>query len=315
MADYTPEQIRQMVRQYYADKLAQPQPQEKQGVDYEDIGARMQTAGAGMTQIASGIDRRPYAVAPGSLEAMSALKQRRKRERQEQEADRMNAIQGIAGLDQQAQAEQLAADDRAYKRQRDALGDARDQEKLNIEREKVRAAVQARADKQAGTRAKQSLMQAKQQGLAEIGNMANSQYEAALRKGQADRSFDPTDPKQFIDNSSWAPKWLKSDAAGEAESAQSAWVESYLRDASGAAIPPSERLSYARDYFPRPGDTPEAVKNKAMLRAQKERNALLAAGSDPIQPQQIQEMDAGIDDLDQMSIEELQAEARRLGLK
>lgn len=123
-----------------------------------------------------------------------------------------------------------------------------------------------------------SATQAKQLGLAEMGQLANKQYEEAISKGKKSGEFDPTSYGDIIDSSSWAPQFMKSASAKEAMSAQSSWIESYLRDASGAAIPPSERGAYASDYFPRPGDTPETVKNKAMLRAQKEKAALTGAG-------------------------------------
>ena len=73
---------------------------------------------------------------------------------------------------------------------------------------------------------------------------------------------------------------MKNNKAIEAQAAQSAWVESYLRDASGAAIPPSERMAYAKDFFPQPGDSTDVVANKAQLRAQKMENARIAAGID-----------------------------------
>lgn len=123
-----------------------------------------------------------------------------------------------------------------------------------------------------------SATQAKQLGLAEMGQKAEQQYQAAIEKGKAKGEFDPTSYSDIVDATSWVPNFLKSGSAKEAEAAKSAWVESYLRDASGAAIPPSERLAYAKDFFPEPGDTAEIVANKAELRKQKMQNALLGAG-------------------------------------
>lgn len=123
-----------------------------------------------------------------------------------------------------------------------------------------------------------SASEAKQRGLYEMGQKAEQQYGKAIQKGRTTGEFDPTSYGDIIDATSWAPNFLKSGSAKEAEAAKSAWVEAYLRDASGAAIPPSERLAYARDYFPEPGDTPEIVANKADLRKQKMQNALLGAG-------------------------------------
>jgi hypothetical protein len=117
--------------------------------------------------------------------------------------------------------------------------------------------------------------QAKQVGLYNIGAKAEEQFNKAV----ADKNeYDPTGVGQWIDNSEWAPAWMKNSKAVEAQAAQANWVESFLRDASGAAIPPSERMAYAKDFFPQPGDTPEVVANKAEMRKQKMQNALIGAG-------------------------------------
>lgn len=118
-----------------------------------------------------------------------------------------------------------------------------------------------------------NVTQAKQLGIAKIGEIANKQYEEVIAKG-----YDPTSYKNMADFQEWAPQFMKSPEGKQAVAAQTNWVEAYLRDASGAAIPLSERESYAAQFFPRPGDTPEIVANKAQLRLQKEQNALLAAG-------------------------------------
>jgi hypothetical protein len=126
-----------------------------------------------------------------------------------------------------------------------------------------------------------SSVQAKQLGLAEMGKTAAGQYEVAIKKGAEEsgwQKYDPTSYSDWLQSQSWTPAFLKSASAKEAEAAKSVWVENYLRDASGAAIPPSERLAYAKDYFEVPGDTPEIVANKAALRAQKEKNAVIGAG-------------------------------------
>lgn len=120
-----------------------------------------------------------------------------------------------------------------------------------------------------------SSTQAKQRGLYEMGKKAEEQFANAIGDG---KEHDPTSVGQIIDNSEWAPNWMKNNKAVESQAAMSAWVEGFLRDASGAAIPPSERMSYAKDFFPMPGDSKEVVANKAALRAQKMENARVAAG-------------------------------------
>jgi hypothetical protein len=117
--------------------------------------------------------------------------------------------------------------------------------------------------------------QSKQLGNYKMGQLAEQQYQAATTGEEA---FNPTKVGQLIDNSEWAPAWAKDEKANQAQAAMSSWVEVFLRDASGAAIPPSERMAYAQDYFPQPGDSQQVILNKAELRKQKMQNALQGAG-------------------------------------
>lgn len=150
---------------------------------------------------------------------------------------------------------------------------AREQARILMgQRDQVRQdKMEAKAEKEKDLSAAES----KQLGLYKSGLLAENQFANAVSDKDA---YDPTSSGQWIDNSQWAPNWMKNDKAIEAQNAQSAWVESYLRDASGAAIPPNERHAYAVDFFPQPGDTDQMVKNKQMLRAQKMDNARIAAG-------------------------------------
>ena len=135
---------------------------------------------------------------------------------------------------------------------------------------------QNRIDKQQKN-AEMSVPEAKQSGLYNLGVEAEKQYQDAVK----DKSkYDPTQVGQVIDNSEWAPNWMKNDKALAAQTAQANWVEAFLRDASGAAIPPSERMAYAKDFFAQSGDTPEVVANKERLRQIKQENARVAAGGD-----------------------------------
>lgn len=52
--------------------------------------------------------------------------------------------------------------------------------------------------------------------------------------------------------------------------ARDKWIESVLRDRSGAAIADSEYANAARQYFPAPGDSPEALEDKKQLRLRAE---------------------------------------------
>jgi len=120
-----------------------------------------------------------------------------------------------------------------------------------------------------------SVGQAKQLGLYQLGQKAEQQYLKAVSDKD---DYDPTASGQLIDNSQWAPNAIKNNKAIAAQAAMSSWVEAFLRDASGAAIPAGERLDYAKDFFPMPGDTTDVVANKAELRKQKMENALVGAG-------------------------------------
>lgn len=138
---------------------------------------------------------------------------------------------------------------------------------------------------------KKSAVELKKQGLADIGEQAEAQFEAALAKGKANDEYDPTSSSEWIDNPSLIPEWMKpnaakSESAIEAKNAADSWIDSYLRDESGAAIPDDERFNYYRIYFPQPGDSEQAVNNKKALRAQKMKNARIAAGDSVDSPTQ-----------------------------
>ena len=152
-----------------------------------------------------------------------------------------------------------------------------DREKFNKDsefKEQKLASIREKADEKKN---KLSPTQAKQKGLYELGVEAEKQFRQAVSNPN---DYDPTQVGQVIDNSEWAPNWMKNDNAIAAQSAQANWVEAFLRDASGAAIPPSERMAYARDFFPVSGDTPQVVENKRKMRLRKMENARIAAGGD-----------------------------------
>ena len=126
---------------------------------------------------------------------------------------------------------------------------------------------------------KLSTVQAKKMGLAIIGEKATEQYNKALDDGHKSGDYDPTSYFDFIDNSdTYAPNWMRSDSAIQAQAARDSWGDSYLRDESGAAIPIDERAKYYKIYFPQQGEDEKTVSNKAKLRRQKELNARMASG-------------------------------------
>ena len=164
-------------------------------------------------------------------------------------------------------------------------------QKLQIEQASKRAAAAAAEAKNAPK--PQSATQLRKKGFADIGEKASSQYEAAVAKGKATGANDPTSSWEIIDNSSWLPKSWKSDAAIERMNAEAAWVGAYLRDESGAAIPNDEREGFAKDYFPRPGDTPAVVENKRNLREEKMKAIRREAGEE-FTPKESQQKPTGL---------------------
>jgi hypothetical protein len=201
---------------------------------------------------------------------------------QQQQKIAQDTTLGAYEREQERLARQMQAQEMMDLR-RQALGQSAREAELNRQM-RMQMGAQGAAERQAKM-AELSGVQAKQLGLAQMGQKAEEQYQAAIKKGAETKEYDPTSYKDMIDATSWMPQFMKSGSAKEAEAAMSAWVEAYLRDASGAAIPVDERLNYAKPFFPQLGDTPEIIANKAELRKQKMQNALLGAG-----PQGMQEM-------------------------
>lgn len=153
------------------------------------------------------------------------------------------------------------------------------QKMYEIEQKKIENSI-ARQDKKDLKEQKAeelNAVQSKQAGLVRSGSLAEQQFRDAVTDS---KDFDPTDPLEFIDNSNWAPAMLRSNDANKARSSQDAWIESFLRDASGAAIPEAERNAYRAQFFPQPGDSSEVAANKEALRLQKMDNARMGAGKD-----------------------------------
>ena len=121
---------------------------------------------------------------------------------------------------------------------------------------------------------KLSPKQKEKRGLASIGEKAERQYMEAVNRGLKSGGFDPTSATEMIDTSRSAPSWMKNKDAVAAMAAADSWIDSYLRDESGAAIPDAERAAYYRIYFPQPGENdPTTIANKAVLRREKMNNA------------------------------------------
>ncbi len=132
----------------------------------------------------------------------------------------------------------------------------------------------------------QTAVQAKKAGQIEVGRAAEEQYQEAVESGE----HDPTSYFELA-NYPITPQFMKSDEAIAAQAARDSWVETYLRDASGAAIPHDERAQYYEIYFPKKGDTPEVIANKERLRQVKEDALRTEAGvtTEPISPEVVEE--------------------------
>lgn len=72
---------------------------------------------------------------------------------------------------------------------------------------------------------------------------------------------------------------LKPSALGQQEQAERNFVNSVLRRESGAAISPAEFANAEKQYFPRPGDTPEVLEQKKLNRLQTHENLRMEAGT------------------------------------
>jgi hypothetical protein len=143
---------------------------------------------------------------------------------------------------------------------------------------------------EAGPKTKtRGISQLKQEGIADIGELAETQYDAAVKAGAKSGDYDPTSYLDYLDSRDETPNFMRSKEGRAARNAMNSWVETYLRDASGAAIPPDERSQYYPIYFPMPGEGPVDIANKKALREKKKQNARIASG------QQIKQTEKGAD--------------------
>ena len=80
-----------------------------------------------------------------------------------------------------------------------------------------------------------------------------------------------------------AGNFLVTPNAQMARQAQEQWAESYLRFKTGAASTEQEVIRNVRTFFPQPGDSPEVVRQKAVMRQQAAHDVRIAAGGAPIE--------------------------------
>ena len=126
-----------------------------------------------------------------------------------------------------------------------------------------------------------TISQSKAEATASTGAQAERSYQGEVRKGAADKSFDPTSSSEFIDNFADMPQaltFLQSPAARGAHSSSNRWLNTLLRDETGAAMPEHEVPRFRRMYYPGPGDTPAIVASKEEARRIKINSAKLKQG-------------------------------------
>lgn len=97
----------------------------------------------------------------------------------------------------------------------------------------------------------------------------------AKRMEQAENVFNDLEKKGFkygnkesLLSSDFVPGVLQSENLRSQNQAEKNFVNAILRKESGAAISPAEFDSAAKQYFPRPGDTPEVLEQKRANRLQ-----------------------------------------------
>ena len=105
---------------------------------------------------------------------------------------------------------------------------------------------------------------------------AGTQYTAgtfALRAEQAEDVFKDLESKNYNRANRWEevssklPGEVQSEELRNQSQAERNFVNAILRKESGAAISPAEFVNAIQQYFPRPGDTPSTLKQKAENRA------------------------------------------------
>lgn len=90
--------------------------------------------------------------------------------------------------------------------------------------------------------------------------------------------FEPASIRTGIENFRLTPNIFRRGTTQQYNQAKLDFVTANLRKESGAAIPPKELQQEFIKYFPQTGDSPEAIEQKNLARAQAIENMKLAAG-------------------------------------
>lgn len=170
------------------------------------------------------------------------------------------------------------------KEQLQSLNEARKagQEDKDLDRELKRQALQARKEEKDKQTTALKEAQAKANKAYEVGILAEKQYTDAIANP---KKYDPTSTPAAIGNAllnNRVTRGYIADERRQAEASGDAWVDSFLRLDSGAAIPIDERTNYKPLYFAQSGDDPKTVANKAALRQAVMKAAKTASGTDKV---------------------------------
>jgi hypothetical protein len=161
--------------------------------------------------------------------------------------------------------ERRAEEDQAMQRERDARAAAVEEERLRLAREQA----------------------ARQAAEAERGGVEQSKAASFLRRAvNAERNYSSlgqVDPRSypgqvFKDAAPDAANLFAGTAQQRADQSEREFIAALLRFDSGAAIPDPEYISTSKIYFPRPGDSPEVIRQKAEARRVAILGLLAAAG-------------------------------------
>lgn len=143
---------------------------------------------------------------------------------------------------------------------------AQQDQQLQIEANARAARAEARAEaseaRSASKDAQGTVEQNKAKGFLTRGLQANKDY---LGLGEIEpRGIVANEINERFPNV--ANTYMNDPQRQKADQAERAFIAAILRYDSGAAIPPEEFVTQGRIYFPRPGDTPEVLEQKARAR-------------------------------------------------
>lgn len=177
-----------------------------------------------------------------------------------------------ADRESEAQKEAAAQEKRARQKEEDFEEFTRREDYKKEGRKEVKETVPGKAPET--PKAPKSAAAPKPAKPPSAGQFAAAGYGRRIEQAEADfnsllaSGYKPTDMKN-IAAKGFAPELMKSENVKLQAQAERNFLNAVLRKESGAAISPGEFSSGERQYFPREGDTPKVLEQKARNRAQK----------------------------------------------